>query len=133
MSQQVAVWMDGEEARVFHVGAKGFDESTIHSPTHHVHRRPKDQLTRTHNHPDDEHRFFRALAGTLKDAQQLLILGPSMTKLLFLRYLEKSDPVLGARVVGLETVDHPTDRQIAAHVRDYFESAAEGFSQRARP
>jgi stalled ribosome rescue protein Dom34 len=133
MSQQVAVWMDGEEARVFHVGARGLDESTIHSPTHHVHRHPKDQLTRTHNHPDDEHRFFRALGETLKDADQLLILGPSMTKLLFLRYLQESDPLLGARVVGLETADHPTDRQIAAHVRDYFKSEPGGASQRARP
>ena len=126
MSQLVAVWMDGEEARVFHVGAKGFDESTVHSPTHHVHRHPKDQLTRTHNHPDDEHRFFRALADALKGADQILLLGPSTTKLLFLRYLEKSDPGLGARVVGLETADHPTDRQIAAHVRDYFKLAADG-------
>ena len=133
MSLDVAVWMDGEEARVFHVGANGFDESTIHSPTHHVHRHPKDQLTRTHNHPDDEHRFFRALADTLKDAEEILILGPSMTKLLFLRYLQNNDPVLGACVVGLETADHPTDRQIAAHVRDYFEAATGGVSRRARP
>jgi stalled ribosome rescue protein Dom34 len=125
--------MDGEEARIFHVGAKGFDESTIHSPTHHVHRHPKDQLTRTHNHPDDEHRFFRAVADALKDADQVLLLGPSMTKLLFLRHLQNNDPVLGARVVGLETADYPTDRQIAAHVRDYFEAAPDGVSRRARP
>ena len=82
MSQQVAVRMDSEEARVFQVGAKEFDESTIHSLAHHVHRHPKDQLTRTHNHPDDEHRFFGALADTLKDAEQILILGPSMRTLL---------------------------------------------------
>jgi stalled ribosome rescue protein Dom34 len=133
MGQQVAVWMDSEEARVFRVGSKGFDKATVHSPTHHVHRHPKDQLTRTHNHPDDEHRFFRALADNLKDAEQILILGPSMTKLLFLRYLEKSVPALEARVVGLETADRPTDRQIAAHVRVYFESQTDGFSRRARP
>ncbi len=46
-------------------------------------------------------------ADTLKDADQVLILGPSMTKLLFLRYLEKSVPALGAQVVGLETAEHP--------------------------
>jgi stalled ribosome rescue protein Dom34 len=125
--------MDSEEARVFHVGATRFDESTVRSPTRHVHRHPKDELTRTHNHPDDEHRFFRALADTLKDADQILILGPSMTKLLFLRYLQKTEPALEARVVGLETADHPTDRQIAAHVRDYFKSEPGGASQRARP
>jgi stalled ribosome rescue protein Dom34 len=133
MNQQLAVWMDGEEARVFRVAATGFDESTIHSPTHELHRHPKDQLTRTRNHPDDEHRFFGSLADTLKDANQILILGPSMTKLRFLRYLQKTEPVLGGHVVGLETADHPTDRQIAAHVREYFASAAEGALQRARP
>jgi stalled ribosome rescue protein Dom34 len=125
--------MDSEEARVFHVGATRFDESTVRSPTRHVHRHPKDELTRTHNHPDDEHRFFRALADTLKDADQILILGPSMTKLLFLRYLQKTEPALEARVVGLETADHPTDRQIAAHVRDYFGSATSGPPGRGGP
>jgi stalled ribosome rescue protein Dom34 len=133
MGQHVAVWMDSEEARVFHVGSKGFDESTIHSPTHHVHRHPKDQLTRTHNYPDDEHRFFHALADTLKDASHILLLGPAVTKVLFLRYLEKSIPALGARIVGLETADHPTDRQIATHIRVYFESGTDGVSRRARP
>jgi hypothetical protein len=46
-----------------------------------------------------------------------------VTKLLFLRYLHKSDPALEARIVGLETVDHPTDRQIVAYVRQYFHPA----------
>jgi len=111
MSQQVAVWMDGEEARVFHVGARGVDESTIHSPTHHVHRHPKDQLTRTHNHPDDEHRFFRSVAETLKDGDQILILGPSMTKLLFLRYLQESDRCWGrTSSVSKRRTTRPIDR-----------------------
>ncbi|HVZ85401.1 MAG TPA: translational machinery protein [Polyangia bacterium] len=130
MGQQVAVWMDGAEAKVFHVRADGFDESTVHSPNHHLHRHPKSQLTRTHNHPDDEHRFFRELADTLKDAEQILVLGPSTAKLLFLRYLEKNDPALAARVVGLETADHPTDRQIAAHVRHYFGPPADDSAAR---
>jgi stalled ribosome rescue protein Dom34 len=121
MSKHVAVWMDGAEARVFHVGEEAFDESTVSSPTHHVHRHPKDQLTRTRNHPDDAHRYFHTLADALKAAEHILLLGPSTTKLRFLRYLQKNDPSLESRVVGLETVDHPTDRQIAAYVRQYFD------------
>ena len=129
----MAVWMDGEEARVFHVRPKGFNEATVQSPKHRLHRDPKDELTGTRNHPVDEQRFFRKLAGTLKDAEQILVLGPSTAKLLFLRYLLKSDPVLEARIVGLETADHPTDGQIAAHVRRYFWSPRRALPPSARP
>lgn len=132
MKQHVAVWMDGEEARVFHVRTKGFAEATVQSPKHRVHRHPKDELTRTRNHPDDGHRFFRELAGTLKDAEQILVLGPSTAKLLFLRYLQRSAPALEARVVGLETADHPTDGQVAAHVRRYFWSSHRALAHGAR-
>lgn len=121
MSRNVAVWMDGEEARVFHVRTKGFDEATVHSPEHRLHR----------SHPDDQQRFFRELAGTLKDAERILLLGPSATKLLFLRHLQKHAPALEARVVGLETADHPTDGQIAAHVRRYFWSRRAALTQNA--
>ncbi len=132
MRQHVAVWMDGEEARVFHVRTKGFDEATVQSPKHRVQRHPTDALTRTRNHPDDEHRFFRELAGTLKDAEQILVLGPSTAKLSFLRFLHARDPALEARVVGLETADHPTDGQIAAHVRRYFWSSRGAVTPSAR-
>jgi stalled ribosome rescue protein Dom34 len=89
--QRLAIWMDHNEAKVFHVAAAGFDETTVSAPNHHVHRHPKDQETRTHNHPDDEHRFFHEVAGKLAGADQILLVGPSVTKLHFLRYLHKHD------------------------------------------
>jgi hypothetical protein len=119
----MAVWIDGDEARIFHVDADRFDEATLLAPKHHVHRHPKGQLTREHNHPDDEPRFFREVAQALAGAVAILIVGPSITKLHFLRYLKAKDPALESRIVGLETVDHPTDRQIAAQVRSYFGSS----------
>ena len=95
----VAVWMDGEEARVFHVRKKGFDEATVHSPKHTVH------------HPDDERRFFRELAHVLKDADRILILGPSTASYLFFRYLQGSDRALAALSSGLERrITRPTGR-----------------------
>jgi stalled ribosome rescue protein Dom34 len=118
--RQVAVWMDHDEAKIFHVDAATFDEATLHSASHHLHSRPKDQETRTHNHPDDEHRFFQSIAAALAGADQVLVLGPSVTKLRFLRYVAKHDPALEPRIVGIETADHPTDRQLVAHVRQYF-------------
>ena len=120
---QMAIWIDGNEAKIFHVDAEHFDEATVRSPKRHVHRHPKDQETRIRNHPDDEHRFFHEVAGTLAEATAILIVGPAMTKLHFLRYLQKHDPALESRIVGLETADHPTDRQIVAHVRSYFHTS----------
>jgi stalled ribosome rescue protein Dom34 len=133
MDQHAAVWMDGQEARVFTLARVGSTNRPCIRQRIAFHRHPKDQLTRTHNHPDDEHRFFRAVRDTSKQAAQILILGPAMTKLLFLRYAQERDPVLEARIVGLETAEHPTDRQIAAHVARYFESMAAGSSRRAPP
>jgi stalled ribosome rescue protein Dom34 len=119
----MAVWIDRDEAKVFHVDAETFDEKTVHSANHHVHRHPKHQETRAHDHPDDEHRFFHEVAGTLAAADQILILGPSVTKLHFLRYVQKHDPALESRIVSVESADHPTDPQLAARVRQYFHVA----------
>jgi stalled ribosome rescue protein Dom34 len=132
MGRRVAVWMDGEEAEVFHIRTKGFDEATVHAPKHRVRRHPADEPTGTRNHLDDQHRFFHELAGTLKDAEQILLLGPSTTKLLFLLFLQASDPALATRIVGLETADHPTDGQIATQVRRYFWSSRGALTHNAR-
>lgn len=109
--RQAAIWIDQGEARVFHVEGSSFDERTVHAPHHHVHRRPQ-----------DEERFFADVLTVLKDSEAVLVVGPSVTKLHFLRYAQKHSPGLAARIVGIETVDHPTDRQIAAYVRHYFDS-----------
>ena len=54
---------------------------------------------------------------------RILVVGPSVTKLRFLRYAQEHDRALESRIAGIETVDHPTDRQIVAYARNYFELA----------
>jgi hypothetical protein len=44
----------------------------------------------------------------------------SSAKLEFLRYLHEHEPRLESRVIGIETVDHPTDAQIVAMARMTF-------------
>lgn len=119
---KLAVWIDHDEARVFHVTKSNFDETTVLSPNQHVHRHPKDMETRTRNHPDDEPRFFRDVVATLAGSEAVLLVGPSVTKLHLFRYVQKHAPDLDQRIVGVESADHPTDRQFAAHVRHYFQT-----------
>jgi hypothetical protein len=117
--RHAALWLDHQEAKVFHVDPGSFDEKEIRAPHHHVHRHPKG-ATEAHEHPEDEAHFFEAVAQALAGVEQLLVVGPSTAKLQFVRYLHAHDRTLEAKIVGLETVDHPTDAQLVAYVKHYF-------------
>jgi hypothetical protein len=120
--RQRAIWLDQNEARIFHVEAASAGEDTIWAAHRHVHRHPKAEETSTHNHPSDEARFFDAVIAGVADGEEILLMGPSVTKIHLLRYAQKHAPAAAACVVGLETADHPTDRQLVAHIRHYFHS-----------
>jgi stalled ribosome rescue protein Dom34 len=113
------VWIDHHEARIFHVEAGAIDESMVQAPGRHIHRHPKGP-TAEHNHPDDQHRFFHEVADGLRDGDQILVLGPSTAKLQLLRFLHQHEQAMEKKIVGIETVDHPTDRQLVAYVRKYY-------------
>jgi stalled ribosome rescue protein Dom34 len=119
---RAAVWLDHHEARVFHVDLDSFDESAVRSPHAHVHRHPKGK-SEGHAHPDDAKRFFQEVAKALADAGEVLVLGPSTAKLQFITYVHEHDKPLVPKIVGVESVDHPTDAQLVAYVKKYFHEA----------
>jgi stalled ribosome rescue protein Dom34 len=119
MTTRTAVWLDHREARIFHVTGETFDESHVSTPQH-VHRRHPKGESGAKEHPDDAAHFFAEIARSLESSGHILVVGPSTAKLHFLRYLHTHDHALEARIVGVETVDHPTDRQLVAYVRTYF-------------
>src|SRR5579859_6050696 len=116
----VAVWLDHHEARVFQISRERFDEATFQKDEHHVRRHP-DRNASAAQHPDDAKRFFREIAEAIDLADEVLVVGPSSAKVEFLKYVQAHHPKLEARIVGVETVDHPTDPQLAAFARSYFE------------
>jgi len=118
---RVAVWLDHHEAHVFYLEESNFDESTFRSPRHHLRRSPDRDAEK--NNPEDLKHFFHDLSGALDSAGEVLILGPSTAKLQFLKYVHAHDAKLADRIVGVETVDHPTAPQIAAFARRYFHAA----------
>src|SRR5580704_11801068 len=115
-----AVWIDHHEARVYHVAEGTFDEGTVKAPKHHVHRHPKGG-TAEHNHPDDMQHFFADVARALEGAEKILVVGPSTAKLQFLKYAHQRAPKIEPHIVGVETVDHPTDAQLVAYIKRYFQ------------
>jgi len=117
--QNAAVWLDHREARIFHVDVESFDEKSIQSPQHLIHRHPKG-ATEPKEHPDDQKHYFDEVAGGLSDATQILVVGPSTAKLQFLKHLHQHAPTVAAKVIGLETVNHPSEGQLVAFVKTYF-------------
>jgi len=118
------VWIDQKEARLFQVDADQVDGSIVAAPGSHIHRHANEQDLRVRNHPDDEPRFFRNVARALEGDSPILLVGPSKTKLYFLRYVQQHDRALDARIVGVETADHPTNAELVAHLRHYFHESA---------
>jgi len=63
--------------------------------------------------------YYDAVIACIRDAESILIFGPGEAKGELQKRIKKNK--LSGRIVGIETVDKMTDRQIAAKVRQYFQ------------
>jgi hypothetical protein len=119
-----AVWLDHNQARIFHVGREAFDETIIESPSAHtqLHRRSGPGAEAAHRSHGDP-RFFRDVARALADADGILVVGPANAKHELVRWVHDHARELVLRIVGVEAMDHASNRQIVAYVRRYFAAA----------
>jgi hypothetical protein len=63
------------------------------------------------------------VAEALRGAKEILVCGPGQAKLELIRHVHKHDHDVEASIVGVETVDHPSDGQLVAYARKYFKAA----------
>jgi stalled ribosome rescue protein Dom34 len=112
--RHVAVWLDQREAHIFEIARDSAGEVKVHTEPRRV--GPHDVQV----HPADAKHYFHHLATALAGAEEILIVGPSTAKLHFLKWAHADAPEIAKRIVGVETVDHPTDGQLAAFARQYF-------------
>lgn len=121
MTRHVAIWIDHQEAKIYRIDAENIDATKVEAPGRHVHRHPT--VTAEHNHPADLRRFFGDVVHAVEDAEEILIVGPASAKLELIKYVHKHHPGLEPKVIGVETVDHPSDGQLVAYARRYFNAA----------
>jgi len=62
--------------------------------------------------------YYNAVIACIRDAESILILGPGEAKGELKKRLVRNK--LHGRIVGIETIERMTDREIAAKVRRYF-------------
>jgi hypothetical protein len=133
MGTKVGLWIDHRKAMIVAVTDKGEEARLIISRAEKQLRRSGDSPLKgpyeTLQMPADDSRqktftghlniYYDAVIAAMRDAESILIFGPGEAKGELQRRLKRNN--LGGRIVGIETVDKMTDRQIAAKVRQYFQ------------
>ncbi|MDT9001696.1 hypothetical protein RQP53_20635 [Paucibacter sp. APW11] len=106
------VQLDHQKAQVLQFDADHVVAEKIKAHSHH---------TKQHGSAvRSEHEFFAEVCAALDGITEVLITGSSTAQADFRHYLEKHRPHQVKQVVGYETVDHPTEKQLIALARQYF-------------
>jgi hypothetical protein len=124
MNKEVGLWIDHRKTVVVSITNKLEKTSLIRSDMEkHVRYSGAAQEDSAEDQRDTRftghlNKYYDRVISCIRDAESILIFGPGEAKVELENRLEKES--LGERVVGIETVDKMTDRQIAARVRQHF-------------
>lgn len=135
MKREVGLWIDhrkavivivageGEEIRLIRsrvekdvrpsAGSRGSRSKTRYGP-----QDVSAEDNRERRFADHLSRYYDQVISCVRDAESILIFGPGEAKVELKKRLESEE--LRGRIVGIETVDRMSDRQIAAKVRLRF-------------
>lgn len=107
------VWIDHHHANVLKIDA---------SPVRSLHVNAHVHPTAQHgSEVRSEHEFFAEVCGNLEGVDAVLVTGARTALADFRHYAEKHRPQTAARVVAYDIVDHPTENQLTALGRQFFE------------
>jgi hypothetical protein len=134
MAKQVGLWIDHREAVIVTVSAEEISESVVESKVEkHVRysggtasggrgsRGGEGEDNRERHFEGELARYYDEVIAHLRDAEAIFIFGPGEAKAQLKARLEHSG--LAGHIVGVETVDKMTRRQISAKVRQRFAPA----------
>ncbi|MEI9929469.1 MAG: hypothetical protein WDM89_02585 [Rhizomicrobium sp.] len=115
------VCIDHAEALVYEFGENDVTEHRI---------RPKDRDGNIHHkagsigsgHAHDSKAYLTEVADALQPSHEILIVGHGTAKNEFASFIRDHVPALAPRIMGVETVDHPTKGEILALARKFFEA-----------
>ena len=113
------VWLDHSEAHVMHIAPDDVEKSVVHPSKPHQHLHSKSGVPGSGKAAEDK-QYYHAVMEALKGAQEILVVGPAQAKLQLIKHMHAHDQAVADKVVGVETIDHPTDGQLVAYARKYF-------------
>jgi len=114
------IWIDREHAQLYLLSNDKMERRKFEGHHKENHRHVRDSIDKER----DEHSFFLDVGNALEGADQILILGPGIAKHHFRNYMTEQKPMLARKIAGVETVDHPSDGQIAAMARKFYDKVS---------
>jgi stalled ribosome rescue protein Dom34 len=116
------LWIDHHEARITYFNADEAEDVKIHPahPARHLHCKAGSVDGRR---ASEDHDFYRRVADAVAEARAVLVTGPANAKTELMKHIERHSPQIAERVVGIETLDHPSEAALVAHARKYFRGA----------
>lgn len=122
-SNHVVVWLDHSEAHIIAFNREAAEAATIvHSSKHNVHQHQRGDRSNLGKAVADPE-FYEDIITRIKAIPEWLIVGPAKAKLDFSKHLTNRHQNLVDHLIGLETVDHPSDGQLLAFAKKYFVAA----------
>lgn len=124
MGTEAGVWIDHRKAVIAIIADQNEEMKQIES---HVEKDVRHSDAAEQQSAEDQrdrrftghlNKYYDEVIACLRGADAILILGPGEAKIDLVKRL--AHEALGGRVVGVETVDKMTDRQVAARVRERF-------------
>ena len=102
----VAVWLDHNEAKIFHVTSKSFEEATVHSPKEHTQLHRKSGSDDGHRAVEDE-RYYHDVAKALGDA---IVDDQAADDIAAFRRIQFTPDLLPSDITGTTVFDPTTSR-----------------------
>jgi len=123
MKKEIGLWIDHRKAVVVIISNEGEEvrEITSHMDKHvrfssGTSEDGSSEDVRDRQFENSLNSYYDAVIAVIRHGESIQIFGPGEAKSELKKRLESKE--LGGRIVGVETVDKMTDRQIAAKVRE---------------
>jgi hypothetical protein len=134
MSKQIGLWIDHKKAVIVVLSERGKKLQEIESGVgKHVRfqgpPRPRTPYSAQYHQGDDQldkqymlylKKYYRRVIIQVRDADSLLVLGPGEAKNEFKKQLIHEG--LSQRLVGIQSADKLTNRQLEAKIQNYFKT-----------
>jgi hypothetical protein len=113
------VWLDHRSARVISFSLDSSDVTEIESG------REDRRLHRKSGIPGSGHAatdlaMFDEVVAAIGDVRSVLLTAPGTAKKAFQQHLEDEHPEVARRIVGVETIDHPSTGELLAFGQAFF-------------
>jgi hypothetical protein len=135
MKTQVGMWIDHREANIVFLSREGEETKQIKSNVEKQLRRsgdsPSNERFETQMVPASDRRekgymghlanYYEEVVSIVRGAESVFIFGPGEAKGELRKHFHKQNSA--ARIVGFETADKMTERQVAQKVRNFYTAA----------